>query len=95
LFYSFIREYHTNVSKFITVYIINDIKLYISQNIFNQFCNWNINGEELKHVYIYPTPENIDKIIYKDKANNCFMYQPTEVECPNNINLVSTIPTQL
>jgi hypothetical protein len=54
-----------------------------------------INGEELKHVYIYPTPENIDKIIYKDKANNCFMYQPTEVECPNNINLVSTIPTQL
>jgi hypothetical protein len=38
-------------------------------------------GAEVKTVYIYPTPENIQSILYKDTANNCFAYQAKEVTC--------------
>jgi hypothetical protein len=54
-----------------------------------------INEPEKKIVYIYPSPENCDKIIYQDKANNCFAYNEIEVDCPTNNSLFSKIPIQL
>jgi len=29
----------------------------------------------------YPTPDNTESIRYKDKADNCYRYKTTEVEC--------------
>ena len=40
-----------------------------------------IYGEDLKPIYVYPTPENINKILYQDKADNCFQYKAMETEC--------------
>lgn len=51
-------------------------------------------GPEIKTVYIYPSPENIDKVLFKDKADNCFHFQEEIVECPKNENLISKIPIQ-
>lgn len=45
-------------------------------------------------IYVYPTPENVDKLYFKDKVNNCFNYNMNEVACPNNSNLISNIPPQ-
>ena len=30
----------------------------------------------------YPTPENSEKEIYKDNADNCFRFKSIEVKCP-------------
>lgn len=45
-------------------------------------------------IYVYPTPDNVNKIKYKDKADNCFKFIANEVNCPNNKNDIKTIPLQ-
>ena len=51
-------------------------------------------GPESKTIYIYPTPENVDKILFKDKADNCFHFEEHEIECPTDVTKISEIPVQ-
>jgi hypothetical protein len=51
-------------------------------------------GPEIKTVYIYPTPENVDKVLFKDKADNCFRFEEQVVDCPKDKSLISNIPMQ-
>jgi len=51
-------------------------------------------GPEIKTIFIYPSPENVDKVLFKDKADNCFYFDQVEVKCPNNDSLISAIPIQ-
>lgn len=43
-----------------------------------------LSEEYKKVVVIYPTPENINKYVYRDNANNCFSYKLEETGCPNS-----------
>lgn len=45
-------------------------------------------------LYQFPTPENADKIIYKDDFKNCYKYDIESVSCPNNKKLINQIPVQ-
>jgi len=49
-------------------------------------------GKENKHIYVYPTPQNISKIQYRDATDNCFSFLANEVPCPSSG--ISTIPFQ-
>jgi hypothetical protein len=51
-------------------------------------------GPEMKTIYIYPSPENVDKVLFKDKADNCFYFEEEPLECPNDESLISNIPIQ-
>jgi len=51
-------------------------------------------GPEKKTIYIYPSPENVDKVLFKDKANNCFYFEEQIVDCPSDDSLISSIPIQ-
>ena len=44
-------------------------------------------------IYVYPTPDNVNKIEYKDKADNCYQFSSTEVSCVNTED-IKTIPIQ-
>ncbi len=35
-------------------------------------------------IYVYPNPENLDRVLYKDKADNCFSFTSKEVDCPTD-----------
>lgn len=50
---------------------------------------------DMRNIYVYPNPENVDILQYKDRANNCFQYQQKEVACPANENEISVIPPQV
>jgi hypothetical protein len=51
-------------------------------------------GPEIKTIFIYPSPENVDKILFKDKAENCFYFDQVDVKCPSDNSLISKIPIQ-
>jgi len=53
-------------------------------------------GEDMKTIYIYPTPDNINQVLYKDGADNCFKYDAVEVKCTSdakNIPMQTGTPT--
>lgn len=41
-----------------------------------------------KVIYVYPTPENVNDVLYKDKVNNCYKFNYKEVKCPINPSLI-------
>ena len=47
-----------------------------------------------KTVLVYPTPQNYKLIQYKDRAENCFQFNPIEVTCPDDKTKLKTIPIQ-
>jgi hypothetical protein len=49
---------------------------------------------DVKKIMVYPTPENIDYIQYKDKANNCFRFRESKVKCPIQEKMISEVPVQ-
>ena len=53
-----------------------------------------IMGPQMKSIYIYPSPESVDKVLFKDKAENCFYFDEEHVECPKDEKLISKIPIQ-
>jgi hypothetical protein len=51
-------------------------------------------GTDMKVIYVYPSPENINQVLYKDKADNCFTFEATEVKCPTDPAKIKVIPIQ-
>jgi len=45
-------------------------------------------------IYVYPTPENINQLQYRDNANNCYEFEATEIKCPNDKSIINSIPIQ-
>jgi hypothetical protein len=39
-------------------------------------------GEDVKKIYVYPTPDNVNDILFKDKTGNCSKYSVVETNCP-------------
>ena len=51
-------------------------------------------GPKMKKILIYPSPENVDKVLFKDNADNCFLYKQVEVKCPSDESKITRIPIQ-
>ena len=45
-------------------------------------------------IYVYPTPDNEDKISYKDKAGNCFHFKSKQVKCPTDVSKIRSYNIQ-
>lgn len=51
-------------------------------------------GPNLKKIIIYPSPENVDKVLFKDNADNCFYFKQHKVDCPSDESKITSIPIQ-
>ena len=45
-------------------------------------------------IYVYPTPDNVNQIQYKDDIGNCYKFDYDEVTCPKDKSKIHTIPIQ-
>jgi len=51
-------------------------------------------GPDTKRIFIYPSPENVNRVLFKDVADSCFSFKPVEVECPTDESKISSVPVQ-
>ena len=80
LFYNIMFKY-ISIPIFLLSFILGLIYVYLS-------------NPEPTIIYVYPTPNNLNKVEYKDKADNCFQFNALEVNCPKNKKLIQNIPIQ-
>lgn len=45
-------------------------------------------------IYVYPTPDNADKIQYKDRTGNCFKYEAVKTKCPKDRSKIESYQVQ-
>ena len=69
---------YINISIFLITFLIGLIYIYC--------FDYN------RKVEVIPTPYNIDKIEYKDEAENCFNYKIKDVICPSDKNKIKLVP---
>jgi len=51
-----------------------------------------LSSEPNENIFVYPTPNNVEKIQYEDKAGLCYVYKSSEIKCPKEV--VKSIPIQ-
>ena len=49
---------------------------------------------DMRIIKVYPTPDNVSILQYKDQADACFSLKQMQVECPENENEITKIPAQ-
>jgi hypothetical protein len=50
--------------------------------------------DDRRKIVVYPTPENVEHVLYRDQTNQCFAFHQKEVTCPSNSAQISKIPVQ-
>ncbi len=70
-----------------------NIPVFIISLAFGLFAVY-ITMPDTRKIYVYPTPENIHVLQYRDKTNTCFSFKQEEVPCPKNESEISKIPPQ-
>jgi len=69
------------------------LDIFILSLAFGLFAVY-ITMPDTRKIYVYPTPENVGVLQYKDKTDTCFTYKQTEVSCPTNESEISKVPMQ-
>lgn len=53
-----------------------------------------ITQPDRKNVYVFPTPENIEKVQYKDITDSCYKFSAKEVTCPKDLDKIESYIVQ-
>lgn len=70
-----------------------DIKYFLISFAIGIFLVY-ITMQDANKIYVYPNPENVDFIQYKDRADQCFEFKETKVNCPTEKKDLFKIPVQ-
>jgi hypothetical protein len=50
--------------------------------------------DDNRTIYVYPTPDNVDTIQYKDATGTCFAVKQDKISCPKDDLKISKLPAQ-
>ena len=77
-----------NLFKFI------DIKVFIVSLAVGLFFAY-INSPKMEIIYVYPNPDNTNKILYKDNSELCHQFVSKKMQCPSDKSLIRKYPVQI
>jgi hypothetical protein len=58
------------------------------------FAVYFLSQNQQRVIYVYPTPDNLDAIQYKDNTDTCFTVKQTPMRGPADASKISKIPAQ-
>lgn len=70
-----------------------NVPVFIASLCIGLFISY-ISLPSLHTVFVYPTPDNINKIQYKDDSGTCFGFTSHKVKCPTDKKLIREYPVQ-
>lgn len=76
-----------------SVFKFIDTRFFLLSLVIGLFAVY-ISMPDLRTIYVYPTPENVSILQYKDKTGTCFSFSQQEVTCPTDPNDISKVPVQ-
>lgn len=53
-----------------------------------------VQAPDLTTIYVYPNPDNEDKVLYKDHTDTCYKFKSKEVKCPDDESKIREYPVQ-
>jgi hypothetical protein len=71
---------YVNIPVFVASFAIGMLFVYLYQ-------------EDKRVIYVYPTPETVDLLQYRDSTGACFQFKQTQVKCPAD-DQISKMPAQ-
>ena len=70
-----------------------NVPIFLSSLCIGIFISY-ITAPKRTVILVYPTPDNIEEIQYKDDSESCFGYSSHAVDCPSDINKIREYPIQ-
>jgi len=70
-----------------------DVKIFLASLAFGLFAVY-VTVPSDKKIFVYPNPENIDVLQYKDKSGTCFSLKQKEVTCPKDESKIEKVKLQ-
>jgi hypothetical protein len=71
-----------------------NIPVFIASFAAGMFAVYITLFNELRTVYVFPTPDNVHLLQYKDSTGTCFKYNEKKVSCPAKEGDITKIPAQ-
>jgi hypothetical protein len=53
-----------------------------------------ITNPPTRTIFVFPTPDNVDELVFKDNSENCFTFKADEVDCPENSDEIENYAVQ-
>ena len=53
-----------------------------------------LTNPDKRKIFVYPSPDNVNNIQYKDSTGVCFEFKETKIKCPENEKDISKVPAQ-
>jgi len=53
-----------------------------------------VSAPKKQTIFVYPTPDNHNDLLYKDRSGMCFSFKPVETEEPVDKGLLGMFPVQ-
>lgn len=53
-----------------------------------------LTNPDKRKIFVYPSPDNVNNIQYKDSTGACFEFKQTKIKCPENEKDISKVPAQ-